>query len=96
MTKTNSKNQKISKKDHKEVIVIKFIILLAVLLIPLSFMWVDISMMLSDYFSDEFEKVSFDDGQAEINFTAPLPDDRVGDLENVSQEKIDSLFDNLK
>ena len=32
----------------------------------------------------------------DFNFAAPLPAEQMGDIANVSQEKIDSLFDNLK
>jgi len=83
-------------QDSKAVIILKLICLIAILLVPLAFIVV--------VFTKNFlptKNLNIPAGQQnnninsadEFNFEAPLP---AGDISKVPQQKIDSLFNNLK
>lgn len=102
----NKKKEKVSSKKievNKEVIILKMIILFAILLIPLVVIILNMNKQALVLKYKEFKgadkiietnlnKPKWQD----FNFEAPIPAERNGNLANVSQEKIDSLFDNLK
>jgi cell division septal protein FtsQ len=94
------KNKNNPVQPHFEVTMLKLIILFVVLLIPLSAVLV---FSFSQPFSlmkvsrVEIEKTQpVKTTEKQVNFEAPLPTNRMGDLSNVSQDKLDSLFNNLK
>lgn len=90
-------------QDFKILIILKLLILFVVLLLPLSFMALDLSSTIVRFASLNKTKTTngADSNQTqkistEYNFEAPLPGAQIGDLSNVSKDKIDSLFNNLK
>jgi hypothetical protein len=86
-------------QPHFEVTILRLIILFVILLIPLS-------AILVFSFSQPFSLIKTSQvkldrevpaqvTEKQVNFEAPLPANRMGDLSNVSQDKLDTLFDNL-
>ncbi len=108
MANNNQKNKKNSTKpqNSKGVILLKLIILFVIFAIPLFFMIADVTMNFFNLSLKEANQNINQPSQANLNeaktpgkdfnFAVPLPAERTGDISNVSQEKKDSLFDNLK
>jgi len=90
-------------QDFKVLIILKLLILFVILLLPLSFMALDLSRTIVRFAGlnktkpavgtnlNQTQKIG-----TEYDFEAPLPGAQMGDLSNVSKDKIDSLFKNLK
>ena len=98
------KNKKKKKaKANNEVIVLKFIVLFVILLIPSV---VVVLSMNKQALVLKYKEIKNLNKTADLNinkakeqdfhFEAPIPTERSGNMANVSQDKIDSLFDNLK
>ncbi len=81
----------------KEILILKIIILVAILILPLAFMFIDMSqgIIIQTKISRLDKNVSANKAAAS-DFQISIPPDYLGDINNVSQEKIDTLFDNLK
>lgn len=83
--------------QHPEVVVLKIIIMVAILILPLAFMFIDMSQGIIIH--PRLAMVN-KEASAKVNegpdFQAGLPENSLGDLSQVPQEKIDSLFSNLK
>jgi len=94
------KNKTNPAQPHFEVTMLKLIILFVILLIPLSAVLVfsfSQSFSLMKVSRVEINKTQpVKTAEKQVNFEAPLPTNRIGDLSNVSQDKLDSLFNNLK
>jgi len=90
------------KTYHLEVVILKFVIIIAIVIIPVAFMLMDISNL---YFGQN-NKIARQATQAgdtqesekeeDYHFKAPIPSEKMGDLSKVKKEKVDTLFDNLK
>jgi len=104
MPNNNFKKTKAAIKslDSKALILLKLLILFVILLLPLACIFFDISHTISNYKQLKTGRASLQNLNeqkkvgSEFNFEAPLPAEQMGSLSNVSKEKIDSLFDNLK
>ena len=104
MANNNQKKKKnaIKSQNSKEVILLKLVILVVVFAIPLIFMILDVSRNFSNLGLlniSQLDQTNLNKAKEpgdDFNFAAPLPAEQMGDIANVSQEKIDSLFDNLK
>ena len=97
MPKNNSQT---TKKEYPEVLFLKLLTLVVIISLPVIFMLIDLSTNLARL-STKITQNKGTSGQPQngandYNFTASLPSDKIGNLSNVSQEKIDSLFNNLK
>lgn len=92
-------------KQHKEIVFMKLIIILAVSIIPLVLIFVLLGnnfwggqkiTRIDNSSTDKAPPKNETNADTYNNFDAGIPSDKVGDLDNVPQEKIDSLFNNLK
>ncbi len=95
----NKKNKKVV--EHKEVLILKLVILFAVLLVPLAlvllFSFNQPFLVLKTSFDKPVNNVINSESESlDGTFEAALPAERIGDLSNVSDDKINSLFNNLK
>ncbi len=97
MPNNNSKTIKKS-AEPQLVILLKLLIVFVILLIPLSFMLIDISNNLLNIqkTNQQANKNVKQEDNEDFNFQASLPPEKIGDISDVSQEKKDSLFNNLK
>jgi hypothetical protein len=87
----------ITKKQHAEVIILKMVVLAVILILPLAFIFFDFCKVRLAYNSNYKGMQIPKTNNAQIgNFEAPLPIANAADLSQVSQEKIDTLFSNLK
>ncbi len=94
---SNKKNTK-NDFDFQIIIFLKLLIVFTILLVPLSFMIIDISNNFYNL-SKNSQNINENTGQEndeDFNFQASLPSEKIGDITNVSEEKMDSLFNNLK
>jgi predicted PurR-regulated permease PerM len=101
----NNKKTKANKKKpviNKEVVLLKLIVLFVVLVIPIVIIVISINkqMLILQYkdsknINEQF-KNNINKSEENFNFEAPIPVERTGSMANVSQDKIDSLFNNLK
>lgn len=90
-------------QDFKVLIILKLLILFVILLLPLSFMALDLSSTIVRFAGLNKTKPA---GGSNLNqaqkigteyyFEAPLSGAQIGDLSNVSKDKVDTLFNNLK
>lgn len=90
-------------KDHKEVIALKLIVVFVILLVPLVAIILSMNKqsLILKYKDLKNSNVSVktnlnQEPKEDFHFDAPIPNERVGSIANVSQDKIDTLFDNLK
>jgi len=103
MANNNNKN-KANKTTNKEVLLIKLIIIFIILLVPIIFMVLTTSNRFLVYKQDDQVKQEQIEGasisnlnkSAQEDFDLNVPTANRGNLENVDQEEIDSLFNNLK
>lgn len=95
----------VPKKEYREVVLIKLLILFVVFAVPLSLIFIDISQQLSFVGNNPpsaqnnqptVNGNSVNNQENEYNFDSTLPADKVGDLSNVPKAELDSLFSNLK
>jgi hypothetical protein len=98
----NNNKSKIKLPDAKLVIILKLISLLVILLVPITFILIDLSrsFLLFQGLSKK-QPTASNLNQApkpgsEFNVQVSLPPEQMGSLSNVSKEKIDTLFSNLK
>lgn len=93
----NSNGQGMAKKPQEstEVVMIKVIIIFAIALIPVAFMLFDISKRIGLLTSATKTPQTQSIGK-EYDFDVQVPANVSGDISQVPQEKIDSLFNNLK
>lgn len=93
----NFNGQVVAKKPQEttEVIMIKVIIIFVLALIPVAFMLVDISKRIGLLTSAKKSAQTQSIGK-EYDFDVQVPANVSGDISQVPQEKIDSLFNNLK
>jgi len=78
-----------------EVVFIKVLIIFVIALVPVAFMLFDISRKIGDFISSKKAQETKSIGQ-EYDFNVQVPVSVTGDISQVPQEKIDSLFSNLK
>jgi hypothetical protein len=82
------------KKPTTEVVVLKVLIIFVIAIIPVAFMLMDLTKKLAGLKNAQTNQ-NLSVGQ-DYDFKAQLPSGTVGDINAVPQEKIDSLFSNLK
>lgn len=100
----NLNNQKMSTRpqSQKSVILLQLLILTAILLVPLTFIILDLTRSFSILTTSKSKQINSPNlNQAgsignEFNFQTILPNGGKSDLSNVSQQKLDTLFKNLK
>jgi len=93
---------KIKLPDAKLVIALKLIILLVILLVPLTFILIDLSrsyLVIQGLSKKQPTASNLNQPPnpgSEFNVQVSLPTEQMGSLSNVSKDKIDTLFSNLK
>lgn len=78
-----------------EVIILKVLIIFVLVFIPVTFMLIDITKKIGNLWALQKNEGSLNIGK-EYDFNVQLSDAVAGDIGQLSQEKIDSLFSNLK
>ncbi|MCX6744004.1 MAG: hypothetical protein NTX82_00575 [Candidatus Parcubacteria bacterium] len=82
----------------KEILILKIMIMIAVLILPLAFMFIDMSrgIIIRQKLSGLDTKSILSDKGQNLDFQAAIPKNYLGEISQVPQEKIDTLFNNLK
>jgi len=94
-----SKKPLISQADSKAIIILKLLILFIILILPLFFWALNLNraVLLNSLPQKTVQNnLTLPADSSEFNFEAPIPAAQAGNIANVPQEKIDSLFDKLK
>ena len=92
----NKQNPSSKPQATTEVVVVKVLIIFALAIIPVAFMLMDISKKIIDYKASQSKSGQVQTIGSEYDFKVQIPANVTGDVSRVSQEKIDSLFNNLK
>ena len=90
---------KISPANSKAIIILKLLILLMILILPLFFLALSLNkavLLSSSYKKTAQNNLALPADSGEFNFAATIPAAQAGNMANVPQEKIDSLFSQLK
>jgi len=99
----DQQKKKINFKSIDSVLFTKLLIIVAVVIMLIAFIVLGLAQTFFAYnitFVRQLGNANLNQSQTtstnEYNFQAPLPSAQAGDISNVSKEKIDTLFNNLK